>query len=1040
MGIIQIQIYTPELASAVADMWNASRDSWGGASNIKTTEQVLQEEANSDSMFVFLALDEDRVVGYCSLCEYREDTGALYIGLLNVDPGYHGQKIGKLLVLESINKTIELRWPRLDLYTWTGNTKAVPLYKKCGFFWEDRDDTTHLMNFIPTVLSTEAIQEFFREADWYQDCTRQIVVEPDGRKDNGYDYFEYEWKHNENELRVEFERRGRGLRLIETNDYRIVATVQNLDLVFGSNYTITYEIINKTGKPLDVSLEGMNNRNITFDYKTEVNVTDRTVLTGQFYVGPVNEEQSIWRTHPCVTTNVLINGQKALFLIGINPKYPAKIKTIVPGTLQFLHKDAVLYLDMENSFTENAVFTFTLPTSSLFHLGQYEYTIALGSQERQSIPIAYHLLAHGFYEAEIEITAQLGDRQIRFHKQIGIPFVGIGAQLAGECEDYWLIANGKHICKLSKLNNELVLGHTTKDAATEILQPKLGKPYSSEFSKRRPEQVEFFEEGGGIGMEATYHSTDFKSIVLRAYTLLYADGTIRHWYEIHNRSEEQASLELSLLNPIYHSLHRSILPYKGQCIEMEDSQGREYNDWDANLVSENWLFSKGNTSSPRGICWSNSHTIHFQGWHFTLESAIGILQPKETRTTDPIYISLGGFADWEEFRTFALQQSVPSQALPALVQPLELDVNNHNPFIGLHDEAMLKLKEHKLHSLEGEIKAGLDHNRVHIGQSHIYTEDQMAREASYTIPMPLTTKSTAIPLIANVDAKFATHTAKLNQVLFPIQKAHIVLDQTTQSAKSILSADNGIIRIQASADFSPSLFSMQYKENEWLDTAFPEMIAKSWWNPWMGGISSSPQGLNAYSQLKEHTEAEFTTLIDSKQNTWQGINMRHQVTKHERYKGLTFEQYYILLPGVPVLAYTTKIVQNTGTYFNNLEWSTNMFLRPAEDKTQGWFKTINPNQMELTYWDQGKEIEALEQSSYVFGSNQRQEMLQVVTDEASIRSGAYLNKEIVNLTYHQLLNMKNGDTLFTSPVFYVFTEQIIKESALSALKKIRFGV
>lgn len=1039
MGNIQIQLYTPKHAAAVADMWNASRDSWGGASNLKTAEQVLQEEANSDSMFVFLAMDEERVVGYCSLCEYREDTGALYIALLNVDPDYHGQKIGKILVLESINKTIELGWPRLDLYTWTGNTKAVPLYKKCGFFWEERDDTTHLMNFIPTVLNTEAIQEFFLEADWYQDCTREIAVKPDGRKENEYDYFEYEWKHNEKNLRVEFERRGRGLRLIETNDYLITATVENLDLVFGSDYTITYEIMNKTGKPLHIALEGMNNRNITFDYSTEATVTDRTVLTGQFHVGPIQEEQSIWRTHPCVVTNVLINGKKALFQVGINPKYPAKIKTIVPGTLQFLHKDAVLYLDMENNFTEDAVFTFNLPSSCLFQLEQNEYTVSFASKERKSIPIAYRLLKHGFYDVEIEITAQLADRKIQFNKQIGIPFVGIGALLAGECEDYWLIANGKHICTLSKLNNELALGFSSVDLVTEILQPKLGKPYSSEFSKRKAERVEFFEEGGGIGMQATYHSSDFKNIVLKANTLLYADGTIRHWYEIQNCSEEQATSELSLLNPVYHSLHRSILPYNGQFIQMDDSEGVEYNDWDANLITENWLFSKGNSSSPKGVCWPDSYKVHFQGWRFELETVVGVLQPLQTKMTDPIYISIGGFTDWKEFRAFALQQSLPAEPLQRVVLPRELIVNHHNPFIRSNDEASMELKEHKMHSLDGEVKARLDHCGVHVGQSAQYSEDQMASEASFTIPLPLST-STEIPIIAGVDAKFIGNGTKNDRVLFPIHETSVALEPYTQSGKSVLSADNGIIRIQASADFAPNLFSMRYKENEWLDSAFPDTIAKSWWNPWMGGINCTLEGLTPYSQLKEQIEAEFTTLVDSKQNTWQGIVMKLHITKHERLKGLTLEQYYVLLPGVPVLAYTTKIVQNTGTYLENHSWNTSIFLRSAEDKLQGWLKTLDHNQDELTYWDQGNEMEALEQSSYVFGSNERQEMLQIVTDESSIRSGAYFNKDIVNYGHNQLLNLKNGDALFTPPVFFVFTEQILKENTLADLKSIRFGM
>ncbi len=161
MSQIKIVEYEEGYAKRIAKMWNESRESWGGEARVFTAEQIIMQEANADNLHSYLALDGEEVVGYCSLSEYREDTGALYIPLLNVHPSYHGKKVGKLLVLKTVERAVELGWPRLDLYTWPGNTKAVPLYKKCGFFWEDRDDTTHLMNFLPTVLNSPLCKDFF---------------------------------------------------------------------------------------------------------------------------------------------------------------------------------------------------------------------------------------------------------------------------------------------------------------------------------------------------------------------------------------------------------------------------------------------------------------------------------------------------------------------------------------------------------------------------------------------------------------------------------------------------------------------------------------------------------------------------------------------------------------------------------------------------------------------------------------------------------------------------------------------------------------
>lgn len=35
------------------------------------------------------------------------------------------------------------------------------------------------MNFIPTVLQTEALAPYFEELDWYADSTRDLPIQPD---------------------------------------------------------------------------------------------------------------------------------------------------------------------------------------------------------------------------------------------------------------------------------------------------------------------------------------------------------------------------------------------------------------------------------------------------------------------------------------------------------------------------------------------------------------------------------------------------------------------------------------------------------------------------------------------------------------------------------------------------------------------------------------------------------------------------------------------------------------------------------------------
>ena len=242
----EIVEYEDSLAQAVADMWNKSGEGWGGSfdTGVYTAERVIAKRASGVFFNVYIAMKDGEALGYCSFNRYYKDADTGYVHLLNVRPDYHGKGIGKELVLMCVNETIARGLPRLDIHTWPGNTKAVPMYKKCGYFWEDRTDTTHLSNFIPTVLATELVRDFFKTADWYADSTRKIEVKPDGKKVNKFELYEYEWEKDGAHLRVGFEKTGRRINLIETDDYRIELIAENHELAYGLSYPCKFVINN----------------------------------------------------------------------------------------------------------------------------------------------------------------------------------------------------------------------------------------------------------------------------------------------------------------------------------------------------------------------------------------------------------------------------------------------------------------------------------------------------------------------------------------------------------------------------------------------------------------------------------------------------------------------------------------------------------------------------------------------------------------------------------------------------------------------------
>ncbi|WP_142752166.1 GNAT family N-acetyltransferase [Neobacillus piezotolerans] len=1011
---IKIVEYHEGLAAGVAEMWNLSREGWGGDAQVTTAEKVRVQEANSGNLNLFLAMDGDKVVGYCGLCEYREDEGALYIPLLNVRTDYHGKKIGKMLVLRALERTVELGWPRLDLYTWPSNTKAVPLYKKCGFFWEDRDDTTHLMNFLPTVLNTEAVQGFFAEADWYADSTRIIEVTPDGRKDNDFSYYEYSWKSGAGSLRMEFERTGRGLRLIETDDYHISVAVEDFKLVCGSEYTVTYDIKNKSGKPLHVELEGVDHKAVTFNFKKGLAVEDETTVEAKFMLGDPDEEQSNWRTHPSVVTRVLINGKEAKFGVGVLPKQPAKVAGTVPGSQSYLHEEAVFYLDVENNFSEPAAFTIQFPENGFVQLPEKTFTVKLGARGKTSIAIPYVLSGYGFYAPELKIDAAAESGTLStFTKKLGLGFKGPGARFSGECEDYWHIYNGLYHTYLRKFNNWVVPGRLTKGAQKTMgMYPKIGKPYSSEFSKRKPVRVEYREEGAAIVMSAVYESDDFKGLVFVSESKLYGEGLLEQWYIIRNIAESETDSPISVYQPIYHELNRPVFAMDGEIVAFDEKADAEYGLWDSSRLSENWLFSR-HEPYAQGVAWPEGATVNYESWYMYVEHELGHIPAGGELRTEPVALSFGAYQSWEEFREFATRRKHRKEIA---VEPVEVQVANRED-----GSEEIILSGRKTSFFDGEMSFERD------GWEFYKTGlalDEKRREASAFA------ESGATPLsIVSAAYEINGISDRMDVLVLNPTEETVAIREEEREGLTVWRAGNGMLSIAASKSFYPSLFSLEVSGREWLDSSFPSLAPKAWWNPWSGGMVTGIEGINTKSFAKEETRVGAAALLDDEGREWRGLRVSTVFEKNEMWKGLGIHQYFCMLPGVPVLVNVTKFSQNSGTYFHNKNWFSQIFFK------KGWLKNAGGTRSYLA----GKsEIMTYLSGHAVIGSDDCAEFLQVIADRESKGMETYMNKEVMLIGLDRSIDLAHGSEWLSAPSFTVAADRVLSEGEVKGLKKLTF--
>jgi ribosomal protein S18 acetylase RimI-like enzyme len=248
----------PKHAASLAVMWNESSKAWpfgfGGGVPFNE-ERMLDWLKETDSISTELAVrDDGRVLGYCEMTRYPKEPEAAYISLLNVHPDFHGCKIGKALLKKAVERAIQMQVRRLDLNTWPANMKAVPLYKKIGFFWVP-ETTVYMQNYVPLIAQQGPAKDFFARHDWYDTYERCLEVREDDEKWHGMKVFQYTWRAGNEYLRVVVDREAKAITAIENERWSVGSKISDASPVAGMDHQVCWMLENKAEQAVPVYLK-----------------------------------------------------------------------------------------------------------------------------------------------------------------------------------------------------------------------------------------------------------------------------------------------------------------------------------------------------------------------------------------------------------------------------------------------------------------------------------------------------------------------------------------------------------------------------------------------------------------------------------------------------------------------------------------------------------------------------------------------------------------------------------------------------------------
>ncbi|MFX0184591.1 MAG: GNAT family N-acetyltransferase [Candidatus Hodarchaeota archaeon] len=249
----------------LADCFNtwSDDDSWGGGfgSTKITAERILNDffAVNLVKRMVVVDQTTKEHLGFCSVDNHWTDYDTMYIPLLGVSPTHQKKNYGKSLLLKALQTAIEHKKRRIDLHTWAGNLRAVPVYKKTGFKWCPK--TSVLMeNFLPAILTTPFFESFFIENDWYYAQDLKITQKHDEFEYHKMKAYFYRFVQDEqNSLEVRVDRHAKelsGFSYVVNGKKLDVQLVTNQHEIFVGINQVQAELRVKNEQPIALKIEG----------------------------------------------------------------------------------------------------------------------------------------------------------------------------------------------------------------------------------------------------------------------------------------------------------------------------------------------------------------------------------------------------------------------------------------------------------------------------------------------------------------------------------------------------------------------------------------------------------------------------------------------------------------------------------------------------------------------------------------------------------------------------------------------------------------
>lgn len=929
-------------------------DSWPGGftqGNPFTAERLIDEWSKSQSEARLVVHVDDKIVGISIIDKHWRMPNSYYVGLLGVDPAYQKQGYGKKLLQCSVDFVTSLNADRLDLHTWEGNLKAMPLYKRTGFNWYP--GTSVLMeNYIPQILQHN-FKEFLTLENWYQQLDRPIEQKQDEffvKGEKSTPIFKYHFNLPEKGwLDVNIDIESKKISGFSLNSIDLKCEIQTMlknkiGYIGSKNNTLSWILTNNEDVPILINGKLKPSTGITFlteSSKKSVSLlpNETKVIDFQFSIHPnvnpvdkeqIHEEQS----HILIQSLFLVSKTSFQKEIILN----TGIVTQEPFQIGFTPEVPILRPERIESFQLNITNKTPINQKVALKLMSANFKVLDYKSEEQLIP------AHRAIQIPVNIQVPIDNKRsfldieftckenyylLKRQRELTILAENAITTCSFPNEHYSLenskiriFFRTKKECQLykiyDKINNQIIHLRGLIDA--------VGFPYESQEMTRIPYKVNRLMNG--IELSATKPSMPQIKLIKRI-ELLKGEPVIKVTYIVENNGNTTVkSSGLRTATAQWGFNLRTIFPTeRGIISAFDDPQFNQRDDYKKILktVNEGWIFRENYRLGTIGIVWdkeSFENPVTDKNAIIRLEKKFELLGNNK-KIFNPIYIVVGA-ENWQSMKRYSERfygniNSVPryqkhSQAIQFNLSKIQGNLKQNSLFIESKHPDKLFL------TVKNETEREFDSEFILKSEDIKFDPQKIAlkieKESEYS-------RSISTKVLSNDKTTFSYSYSFISPIAERKYNSRIIKSDSTKpvtiffpsdlNITSPISVTNGVLSFETSLDFKGSPHYLRYKglDINILYSKYPLKEPFLWYNPFYGGIVFWLMQLQQDFGLAGLSKCDFT-VKKTEANGWNGIKFSPiNLERNFLLKSISTNFSYLLHPGSNILRIDFSIKNNS---------------------------------------------------------------------------------------------------------------------------------